>query len=821
MSKTLLSRIKPLTNRKPASSSSPSSFPPTPRIKQLVHEIIQILKTHHEYQHSLDFRFSDEEDIHVSEIAHFVFDRLHDVELGFKFFDWLAKQPKGSSSGNGYAWSSFLKLLARFRVFSEIELALNAMKLEQVKPTHEALSVVVRAYADSGQVDQALDMYYYVIGLYDCGPNVLACNSLLALLVDCKKVKIACKLYDEMCKRDDGVDNYSTCIIAKGLCKEGKVEEGRKLIEERFGGGCIPNIVFYNTLIDGYCKRGDVKSANRLFRELKWKGFVPTLETYGAMVNGFCKEGNFKAIDRLLMEMKKMGLEANVRVYNNIIDAKYKHGFKVEAMDTVRWMIESGCEPDIVTYNTLISGSCRDGKVQEASQLLEQAMKSRLEPNNFSYTPLMHVYCKQGDYVKASGLLIEMTERGHKPDLVAYGALIHGLVAIGEVEVAVTIRDKMMERGVLPDAGIYNVIMSGLCKKGRFPAARNLLAEMLDYKVLPDAFVYTTLVDGFIRSGDLQEAKHLFETIEKSMDPGVVGYNAMIKGYCKFGLMKDVMLCVKRMVEKHHAPDEFTYSTIIDGYVKQHDLDNALRMFGEMVKKKCKPNVVTYTALINGFFRIGDSDRAEKTFKDMQSCGLVPNVVTYTIIIGSFSKQGRLAKAASFFELMLTNNCIPNDVTFNYVVNGFTNNAPNAVSISESEESNKSIFLEFFGRMMSDGWSCRAAAYDSILICLCCYGMVKTALQLHGKMASKGFLQDPVSFAALLYGVCLEGRSKDWKNIIPCDLNEQELQIALKYAQCLDQYLPQGMAAEASLILQTLVEDHKSQNQKVGITRPQ
>ena len=47
-------------------------------------------------------------------------------------------------------WSSFLKPPARFRVFSKIELVLHDMKLENIKPTHEALSVVVRAYADSG-----------------------------------------------------------------------------------------------------------------------------------------------------------------------------------------------------------------------------------------------------------------------------------------------------------------------------------------------------------------------------------------------------------------------------------------------------------------------------------------------------------------------------------------------------------------------------------------------------------------------------------------------------------------------------------------------
>jgi pentatricopeptide repeat protein len=71
--------------------------------------------------------------------------------------------------------------------------------------------------------------------------------------------------------------------------------------------------------------------------------------------------------------------------------------------------------------------------------------------------------------------------------------------------------------------------------------------------------------------------------IEKDIDPGVMGYNAMIKGFCKFGMMK--------VRKGGHAPDVFTYTTLIDGYVKQHDLDGALKMLGLMVKERCKPNV--------------------------------------------------------------------------------------------------------------------------------------------------------------------------------------------------------------------------------------
>lgn len=258
---------------------------------------------------------------------------------------------------------------------------LKSMKLEELNPTREALSALVDAYADSGLVDKALEFYHMVGEMHNCVPSVFACNSLLGVLVKHRRTEIACRVYDEMLE-NSCVDDYSTCIMVRSLCKEGKVKEGWKLIEDRWGEGCVPNVVFYNTLIDGYCKTGDVESANGLFKKLKLKGFLPTLETYGAMINGFCKEGKFEAIDRLLVEMKERGLNVSVQVYNTIIDAQYKHGCAVEVVETMRRMIKSGCEPDIITYNTLINGSCMEGKVKEAAKFLEQAMKRGLMPTS-------------------------------------------------------------------------------------------------------------------------------------------------------------------------------------------------------------------------------------------------------------------------------------------------------------------------------------------------------------------------------------------------------------------------------------------------------
>ncbi|GLU18468.1 hypothetical protein SLE2022_347670 [Rubroshorea leprosula] len=80
------------------------------------------------------------------------------------------------------------------------------------------------------------------------------------------------------------------------------------------GEGCVPNILFYDTLIDGYSKKGYTENATKLFKEHKMKGFLLTLETEGAMINGFCKKGILRQFDKLLLEMRHRGLGVNVEV---------------------------------------------------------------------------------------------------------------------------------------------------------------------------------------------------------------------------------------------------------------------------------------------------------------------------------------------------------------------------------------------------------------------------------------------------------------------------------------------------------------------------
>lgn len=176
-----------------------------------------------------------------------------------------------------------------------------------------------------------------------------------------------------------------------------------------------------------------------------------------------------------------------------------------------------------------------------------------------------------------------------------------------------------------------------------------------------------------------------------------------------------------------------------------------------------------------------------------------------------------MPKQPLFFEQLLLSNCNPNDVTFHYLVNGFSKNASSTILNRHNESEMQGLMLlEVFGWMMSDGWDPISAAYNAIIGCLCLHGMLAAALKLSDKMLKKGFPPDSVTFTALLSGICLVGKSKEWKSIVSCNLDELELNIAIKYSKLFELYLNNGVSVEASMILHSLLKDRKSRDQEAN-----
>ncbi|RCV36954.1 hypothetical protein SETIT_8G023500v2 [Setaria italica] len=135
-------------------------------------------------------------------------------------------------------------------------------------------------------------------------PEARHCNRLLRLLVERLRWEDARKLYDEMLAEEGGADNYSTCAMVRGMCLEGRVEEGMKLIEARWGAECIPHAVFYNVPARGHWEGiafGGGESLDQLSKRRvsylnmiadKHKGERVVVVSHGATIEEICRHAN-------------------------------------------------------------------------------------------------------------------------------------------------------------------------------------------------------------------------------------------------------------------------------------------------------------------------------------------------------------------------------------------------------------------------------------------------------------------------------------------------------------------------------------------------
>lgn len=165
--------------------------------------------------------------------------------MKYFFFGKLAEAlPRRRSSSSNVDRATELAILLSFFPFS-----LNA-------PTPRAAAAAPAPHhpapADAGMEGKAAETCARAREMHSTLPEARHCNRLLRLLVERLRWEDARKLYDEMLAEEGGADNYSTCAMVRGMCLEGRVEEGMKLIEARWGAECIPHAVFYNVPARGH-----------------------------------------------------------------------------------------------------------------------------------------------------------------------------------------------------------------------------------------------------------------------------------------------------------------------------------------------------------------------------------------------------------------------------------------------------------------------------------------------------------------------------------------------------------------------------------------
>ncbi|KFK43283.1 hypothetical protein AALP_AA1G103900 [Arabis alpina] len=425
--------------------------------------------------------------------------------------------------------------------------------------------MLVLAYANNSRFELGFEAFKRA-GYYGYKLSALSCKPLMIALLKVNRFADVEYVYKEMIRRKIQPNVFTFNVAINALCKTGKMNRARDVMEDMKVYGSSPNVVSYNTLIDGYRKLGGIGKmykADAVLKEMVENKVSPNLTTFNILIDGFWKDGNFSGSKKVFKEMLDQDVAPNVITYNSLINGSCSGGKVSEAIGLYDRMVSAGVQPNLITYNSLINGFCKNNMLKEALDMFILAKGRGIVLTAKTYNILIDAYCKSGKIEDGFALKEEMEREGIIPNVETYNCLIDGLCRNDKIGAARKLFDQLASKG-LPDLVTYHILMDGYCSKGESRKAAMLLKELSKTGMKSRHLTYNILMKGYCKEGNLKAATNVRTHMEKErrLHMNVASYNVLLQGYSQKGKMEDANRLLNEMLEKGLVPNRMTYEIV-------------------------------------------------------------------------------------------------------------------------------------------------------------------------------------------------------------------------------------------------------------------
>ncbi|KAH6786685.1 Tetratricopeptide repeat superfamily protein [Perilla frutescens var. hirtella] len=353
------------------------------------------------------------------------------------------------------------------------------------KPDALTCSFFLKACARALARIESLQMHAQVLKS-GVDEDVLLQTTLLDVYAKCGDLDSACKMFDEMPKRD--IASWNALI--SGLAQGNRPYEALKLFdrmsEENYGsrGGMMPN-------------------------EITVLGALSACSQLGAIREG----------DRVCDYIRKNHLDENVIVCNAVIDMYAKCGMVEKAYGVFEGM---RCCRSIITWNTMIMGFAMDGNGVKAMELFSRMVGGGARPMPDEVTFLAALCaCNHAGMVDEGVQLFEMMEKhGVTKNMKHYGSVVDLLGRAGRLDEAYRIVESMC---MPPDAVLWQTLLGASKTYGDVEMAERAsrkLAEM-GSSACGDFVLLSNVYAARERWNDVGRVREVMKNMEVKKVPGI------------------------------------------------------------------------------------------------------------------------------------------------------------------------------------------------------------------------------------------------------------------------------------------------------------
>lgn len=274
----------------------------------------------------------------------------------------------------------------------------------------------------------------------------------------------------------------------------------------------------------------------------------------------------------------------------------------------------AGTEPNEFTFATALTSCIGPSGCVMGRQIHSFIIKRNFESHIYVGSSLLDMYAKSGRIHEARGIFKCMPER----DVVSCTAMISGYAQLGLDEEALELFRELHSEGMIGNYVTYASVLTALSGLAALDLGRQVHSHVLRSQLPSYVVLQNSLIDMYSKCGSLTYSRRIFDSMSERT---VISWNAMLVGYSKHGMGREVVELFKLMREENKVkPDSVTLLAVLSGCSHGGMEDIGLEIFDEMAKKKHgdqEPEMEHYGCVVDLLGRAGRLDEVLEFIKRM------------------------------------------------------------------------------------------------------------------------------------------------------------------------------------------------------------
>ncbi|XP_057848024.1 pentatricopeptide repeat-containing protein At2g33680 [Cryptomeria japonica] len=351
------------------------------------------------------------------------------------------------------------------------------MQMAELKFDEFTIATVFRICDNLVCIEQGMQVHALVIKT-GFQANLYVGTTLIDMLVTCRRMDYAIKVFSEIPKRD--LILWGVLIAA--YAHQGDGDKALELFYQMQQLGLKPDEFIFCSVLKACANLAILEQGKQIHVHILHSGFESNAIVGISLIDMYAKVGNIKDACIAFREMPR----EDVTSWNAMISGLTQHGHGRQALELFREMQDAGIKPDHVTFVGILNACSHLGLVDEGCYYFDHMNQAH------GIIPRVEHYACMVDLLSRAGLLEEaecfVKLMPFKPSPAVWRTLLAACRIHGNMELGERVSESLFAMDI-KDSATYVLLSNLYAAEGRWNDAAKVRKMMSDREVSKEAGV--------------------------------------------------------------------------------------------------------------------------------------------------------------------------------------------------------------------------------------------------------------------------------------------------------------------------------------------